>query len=88
MRTHRVRFFSVLMFSAAAWLQAVAEACPGCQAMIAERTSPLGAPLAAGLYWSILVLLAVPFGLVAGMTWMLNRAARRRSSMEVMRHGA
>ena len=87
MRARWMRCTRVILLSAAAWLQATAEACPGCQAIIAERTSSLGAPLAVGIYWSILVLLAVPFGLVAGMTWVLIRAARRHSSMET-RHGA
>ena len=78
---------SMLCAVAACW-PVVAEACPGCKAIIAERTSSLSASLAVGFYWSILVLLAVPFGLVAGMTWMLIRAVRRRSSMEMTRHGA
>ena len=88
MRARLMRFISLITCSVAPWWQAMAEACPGCQAMLAERTSSLSAPLAVGIYWSILVLLAVPFGLVAGMTWMLIRAARRRSTLEALRHGA
>ena len=72
---------------AACW-PVMAEACPGCKAMIAERTSSLGAPLAVAFYWSILVLLAVPFALTAGMTWLLIRAVRRRAMMETTGHGA
>ena len=56
--------------------------------MIAERTSSLGAPLAVAFYWSIIVLLAVPLALTAGMTWLLIRAVRRHAMMEMTSHGA
>lgn len=82
-----IRWLNVGLSSAFLW-QAAAEACPACKAMIAERTSSLGAPLAVAFYWSILVLLAAPFVLVGGLTWVLVRAARRHALMEVSRHGA
>ena len=82
------RPLNVILCTVAACWPVMAEACPGCKAMIAERTSSLGAPLAVAFYWSILVLLAVPFALTAGMTWLLIRAIRRRAMMETTGHGA
>ena len=82
------RFLKAILCALTACWPALAEACPGCKAMIAERTSSLGASLAVGFYWSILVLLAVPFALTAGMTWLLTRAVRRRTMMERKGHGA
>ena len=82
------RFLNVMLCVVAVCWSVMAEACPGCKAMIAERTSSLGAPLAVAFYWSILVLLAVPFALTAGMTWLLVRAVRRRAAMEMLRDGA
>ena len=77
----------MLCVVAACW-PVVAQACPACKAMIAERTSSLGAPLAVAFYWSIIVLLAVPLALTAGMTWLLIRAVRRRAMLEAIGHGA
>ena len=88
MRWRTLRLTVLCVLSVVGLLAARAEACPACAAMIAERTSSLGAPLAVAFYWSILVLLAVPFALTAGMTWLLIRAVRRRATMEMKGHGA
>ena len=83
-----MRLLNSMCCTVVAGWPALAEACPGCKAMIAERTSSLGAPLAVAFYWSIIVLLAVPLALTAGMTWLLIRAVRRHAMMEMTGHGA
>ena len=76
------------ILATAGWPSTAALACPACKAMIAERTSQLGALLATGLYWSILVLLLVPFGLVGFVAWLIVRATRRHQALLALRAAA
>lgn len=66
-------FFALLMWGSAAW------ACPGCKESLFD---PGGLPqrlgLAKGYALSIGLMLAVPAGLVGGVTALIIRAQRRR----------
>ena len=76
-RRVRVGFISLIIGG----LPAVAWACPACKQLIAEHTTQFGSPLGLGLYWSILVLLSIPFALIATVTWLLVRATRRHQGL-------
>ena len=82
--THRVRLFLTSLIAGA--LPTVAWACPACKQLIAEHTTQFGSPLGLGFYWSILVLLAIPFVSMATVTGLLIRATRRHQHL--VRHAA
>ena len=80
MKTRVCPHILALVVAAIGLARAAAFACPACNAMIAERASQVNPPLAAGLYWSILVLLSVPFVLVGVVAWAIVRAVHRHQA--------
>ena len=82
-RILRVRVLCVL--AVVGLLAEGAEACPACKTLLLAGGSQAANASGVGMYWSILLLLLVPFALVGGMTWLVTRAIRRQSVLTARR---
>ncbi len=78
MRT-AVRVAAVVLL-AALLLPALAAACPNCKDAASNADKPGAASVWRGMYWSILLMVGMPFGMVGGMILMVRRARRRREA--------
>jgi hypothetical protein len=58
-------------------------ACPNCKEAIENQHSPEGAGLRAGYFWSILLMIGTPMGLVSTGFFMVVRAVKRGSLPEL-----
>jgi predicted Na+-dependent transporter len=65
---------------AALLVPALAAACPDCKDAVADQTPGGSADLGRGFYWSILLMIFVPFGIVATVAGLILRAHWRRRS--------
>ncbi|MDX2039019.1 MAG: hypothetical protein SFX72_20400 [Isosphaeraceae bacterium] len=61
----------IFVLADAAW------ACPNCKEAVANQSSPEAAGMRDGYFWSILLMLCVPFGLLGTGGFMIARAVRR-----------
>ena len=66
----------VLALVAAVLLPAVLAACPLCK----EATPNAGAGMWRGMYWSILLMMAMPFAAAVTMVVLIRRARRTRGA--------
>ena len=62
-------------FALVALMGSMAVACPNCQNALAE--DPAGNGLARGFYWSILLMMSMPFALVAGFGGLMYLEVRK-----------
>ena len=68
-----------LLLLLAALLPALASACPLCKEAD-DGAAATGGGVWRGMYWSILLMIAMPFGMFGLMVLMIVRARRRRQS--------
>jgi len=69
---------ALVLILAAFLLPAVAAACPDCKDAQSDAETPGGsANLGRGFYWSILLMMAAPFSVVATVGFLILRARRR-----------
>jgi len=59
---------------------ALAAACPLCKDAASNADKPGASSMWRGMYWSILLMVGMPFGMVGGMILMVVRARRRREA--------
>ena len=74
-----VRVAAVVLL-AALLLPALAAACPLCKDAASNADKPGATSMWRGMYWSILLMVGMPFGMVGGMILMVVRARRRREA--------
>ena len=74
-----------MIIGAAGLLAEGVEACPACKTLLLAGDSQAANASGVGMYWSILLLLAVPCALVGGMAWIIARAIRRQSTLMTRR---
>ncbi len=69
----------ILLLLTALLLPAAAAACPDCKDAASDAETPGGsANLGRGFYWSILLMLAAPFSIIATVGFLILRSRRRR----------
>lgn len=78
MRT-AVRVAAVVLL-VAVLVPALAAACPLCKDAASDADKPGSASMWRGMYWSILLMVAMPFAMVGGMIFAVMRARRRREA--------
>lgn len=78
MRT-AVRVAAVVLL-VAVLVPALAAACPLCKDAASDADKPGSASMWRGMYWSILLMVAMPFAMVGGMIFAVLRARRRREA--------
>ncbi len=61
-------------------LPALASACPLCKEAASNAEKPGQSGVWRGMYWSILLMVAMPFMMVGGMIVAVRRARRRREA--------
>ncbi len=71
---------AALVLLAALLLPALAAACPLCKDAASNADKPGSSSMWRGMYWSILLMVGMPFGMVGGMILMVVRARRRREA--------
>jgi ABC-type phosphate transport system permease subunit len=69
---------AIVLVLAAALLPAVAAACPDCKDAVSDQTPGGSADLGRGFYWSILLMIGVPFAAVATVAGLILRSQLRR----------
>ncbi len=62
---------------------ALAAACPLCKEAASDADKPGSGSggMWRGMYWSILLMVGMPFAMVGGMIWMVVRERRRREKL-------
>jgi hypothetical protein len=72
---------ALILILAALLLPAVAAACPDCKDAKSDSEAPGGsANLGQGFYWSILLMMAAPFAVVASVGFLVVRSRRSRGA--------
>lgn len=72
---------AALVLLVAVLVPALAAACPLCKEAASEADKPGSGGMWRGMYWSILLMVGMPFAMVGGMIWMVVRARRRREAL-------
>ena len=76
----------VLVLAACVLLPALLSACPLCKDA-EPSNSVAGTDMWRGMYWSILLMIAVPFGVVGGVIAAILRARRRQTAEAATQRG-
>ena len=71
---------AAVVLLAAVLVPALAAACPLCKDAASVADKPGSASMWRGMYWSILLMVAMPFAMVGAMILMVVRARRRREA--------
>jgi heme/copper-type cytochrome/quinol oxidase subunit 2 len=74
-----VRVAAVVLL-AAVLVPALAAACPLCKDAASVADKPGSASMWRGMYWSILLMVSMPFAMVGALILMVVRARRRREA--------
>lgn len=69
-----------LVVLAAVLVPALAAACPLCKDAASNADKPGATSVWRGMYWSILLMVGMPFAMVGSMIFMVVRARRRREA--------
>jgi heme/copper-type cytochrome/quinol oxidase subunit 2 len=71
---------AALVLLVAILVPALAAACPLCKEAASDADKPGSASMWRGMYWSILLMVSMPFAMVGGLVLMVVRARRRREA--------